>query len=351
MPDKVFKTYDEQIELLRCRGVHIDDVTTAMQVLRDDSYYNVINGYKLLFVLKKDEQGNDIYKPGASFEEIFSLFNFDTVLRKSCFDAILKAERRVKSILAYEFAQRYGHIHTAYLDRANFDAVPFPIDASEPAPPWHTPQWMVEQEWKGSPPGAPATFTRTYAVKMIEAVDRNIREAMGTQNSSIKHYMSQYGYLPPWVLVNTLTMGTTTQFYRCMHMQDRKKVAARFSSKPGILWVQLCILTLFRNCCAHGIRLYEFKLADDHNAPGTPWDYLVGHSATDPCTSLDRRTRAFCLLPILRALLPAESVRRLCSEVSDHLRALEPQLHTIGVADVMQQMGFPDDWQRIQEDS
>jgi len=351
MSDKVFKTYDEQIELLRIRGLHIDDIDTAMRALCDDSYYNVINGYKLLFVLRKDERGNDVYKPRASFEEIFSLFTFDTALRKSCFGAILESERRVKSILAYEFAKRYGHIHTTYLDRANFEEVPLPVDASKPDPQWHTPAWMTEQKWKGSPSGAPAAFTRTYAIKMIETVDKNIREALGTQNSSIKHYMDQYGYLPPWVLVNILTMGTTTQFYRCMHMQDRQKVSVRFDSKPGILWKQLVILTLFRNYCAHGVRLYEFRLADGHSAPTTPWDRLTGQSATHSCTYYDRHTRVFCLLPILRALLPVDSVRQLCSEVNKHLRALEPQLDAISIADVMQQMGFPDDWQRIQENA
>ncbi|HOM03771.1 MAG TPA: hypothetical protein PLH43_13275 [Acetivibrio sp.] len=48
MGDKLFKTYREQIEILRSRGLKVDE--GAIGVLQTENYYNVINGYKDLFL-------------------------------------------------------------------------------------------------------------------------------------------------------------------------------------------------------------------------------------------------------------------------------------------------------------
>ena len=71
---KKFKTYDEQIELLKTRGLKIDDENFALNKLQEDNYYNIINGYKDLFL---DEENSNIFKNNVTFEEIYSLFEFD----------------------------------------------------------------------------------------------------------------------------------------------------------------------------------------------------------------------------------------------------------------------------------
>ena len=52
MNDKIFRTYDEQIELLKNRGVDINgtNIDDAKKYLTDIGYYNLINGYKDLFL-------------------------------------------------------------------------------------------------------------------------------------------------------------------------------------------------------------------------------------------------------------------------------------------------------------
>lgn len=55
---KKFKTYDEQIELLKTRGLKIDDENFALNKLQEDNYYNIINGYKDLFL---DEENSNIF--------------------------------------------------------------------------------------------------------------------------------------------------------------------------------------------------------------------------------------------------------------------------------------------------
>ena len=145
MADKEFKTYIDQIGILTSRGLNIQDDDQAIRILGDENYYNVINGYKLLFVDGRDKDGNDVFRAHTDFMEIYVLFQFDTAMRNSCLQKILEVERHVKSMIAYEFSQKYGYRHTDYLVRQNFDAVP------DPKPkPWNTPRWMTEEEWKGS---------------------------------------------------------------------------------------------------------------------------------------------------------------------------------------------------------
>ena len=69
---KEFKTIDEQIEILKKRGLVFDDEEFAKEKLLETNYYNTINGYKKLFVAT-DVNGNEIFKNNAKYEELFYL--------------------------------------------------------------------------------------------------------------------------------------------------------------------------------------------------------------------------------------------------------------------------------------
>lgn len=47
---KPFKTYDEQIEILSNRDLDINNSEYAKIILSQVNYYNLINGYKALFL-------------------------------------------------------------------------------------------------------------------------------------------------------------------------------------------------------------------------------------------------------------------------------------------------------------
>ncbi|MGL4655706.1 MAG: Abi family protein, partial [Sarcina sp.] len=66
---KEFKSYQEQIEILKSRGLNIKDEITAKEYLKRENYYNIINGYKDLFI--KPEISPEIFKENVYFEEIY----------------------------------------------------------------------------------------------------------------------------------------------------------------------------------------------------------------------------------------------------------------------------------------
>lgn len=62
--DKVFKTYDEQIALLNSRGIEIltaAERSEAKKALQHYGYYNLINGYKMPFLVDDLEDFLSIY--------------------------------------------------------------------------------------------------------------------------------------------------------------------------------------------------------------------------------------------------------------------------------------------------
>lgn len=103
--DKEFKTIEEQIEILKERNLIVNE-ERAKEIFRDNNYYYLINGYKDLFIDENSEE--EKYKEGATLEEIFALYRFDSELRNAFLKYILKIERRMDTYIAYEFSKKYG---------------------------------------------------------------------------------------------------------------------------------------------------------------------------------------------------------------------------------------------------
>ena len=60
---KPFKTYDEQIEILSNRDLDINNPEYAKIILSQVNYYNLINGYKALFLDNtSSNEVEDVYK-------------------------------------------------------------------------------------------------------------------------------------------------------------------------------------------------------------------------------------------------------------------------------------------------
>ena len=81
MKQKTFKTLDEQIEILKNKGLTIDDELLAKHILLRENYF-FFNGYRHLFL--KSEQDRT-FIPGTNFREIYALFSFDRQLRNIIF--------------------------------------------------------------------------------------------------------------------------------------------------------------------------------------------------------------------------------------------------------------------------
>ena len=97
--NKPFKTYKQQLRILRGRNLIISNGSRAIRILKREGYYNIINGYKEIFLdanMTRQHQG-DYYKNGTEFEHIAALYDFDRELRSVLLKYILKVEKYLKT--------------------------------------------------------------------------------------------------------------------------------------------------------------------------------------------------------------------------------------------------------------
>ena len=86
MANKVFKSHNSQLRILRSRGLIVK--SSAKKILEAENYYNVINGYQNLFLDRT--AASETYKNGAELTEIFALYDIDRELRFIFLKRLLK---------------------------------------------------------------------------------------------------------------------------------------------------------------------------------------------------------------------------------------------------------------------
>ena len=78
---KEFKTIDQQIEILKNKGLIIGDENKAYDILLKENYF-FINGYRHLFM---NSPSDKTFVSGATFDELYALFQFDRYSRNIFF--------------------------------------------------------------------------------------------------------------------------------------------------------------------------------------------------------------------------------------------------------------------------
>ncbi len=105
---KEYKTFNQQLTVLRNRGLTVPTDGSPKRFLEQENYYNVINGYKDLF-LQKDASGKYVvperYIPNTHFNELKALFLFDRELRILFLKYILIFENSFKTVISHEFSK------------------------------------------------------------------------------------------------------------------------------------------------------------------------------------------------------------------------------------------------------
>ena len=78
---KTFKTLDEQIDILKNKGLVIDDIDQTKEILLRENYF-FVSGYRHLFLRSPESKR---FLEGTNFREMYALFNFDRQLRNIIF--------------------------------------------------------------------------------------------------------------------------------------------------------------------------------------------------------------------------------------------------------------------------
>lgn len=303
---KTFKTIDEQVEILKSKGLVFDDIGYAEDVLLRENYF-FISGYRHLFLKSPKDR---MFIPGTNFKEIYAMFNFDRQIRNIFFKNILIVENNAKSIMSYVLSQKYGIKEKNYLNPSNFDR------SSDKA---------------------------RQVNDLLKKIKRQIR-INGGQHSATMHYMSNYGYVPLWVVVKVLSFGLISELFTILKYEDQKSVCEIYGISVNSLLVYLPILANFRNLCAHEDIMYEHKT--QRSIEDTKYHNFLNIDKTDG-EYIYGKDDLFALVIILKQLLREEDFTNLINELSYEIDILSGKLHTIEIEKVLDRMGFPINFREI----
>ena len=317
MADKSYKSYRQQLNILRSRGMVIgkgSQGSRVMRILERENYYNVINGYKELFLdVKATPTTDETYKTGTTFNEVYALYNFDRELRNIYLKYILKIENTFKTVISHEFSAKYGHDN--YLKLENFD------NSSE--------------------------RNISSAIKLIGDIQQEIARQMTKHHQVITHYMTEHGYIPLWVLVNVLTFGKIENFYKNMKPADRIIISKQFSLQPDELAKFMHMLALARNKCAHDERFFDMKFRERIHTKSIKNFSVLGITRSKDGSYPHGTNDTYALAIMFALLLSKSDLNDFISSIKSILGKLQKQLHTISINDVMSVMGYEMNWSNL----
>ena len=286
----------------------------VMKILARENYYNVINGYKDLFLASPaTPTSEEIYKPGTTFDEVYALYIFDRELRNIYLKYLLKLENSFKTVISHEFSAKYGHDN--YLKIANFDN-------------------STESKIASS-------------IKLIGDIQQEIARQMSKHHQVVTHYMTEHGYIPLWVLVNVLTFGKIENFYKNMKPVDQTSVAKEFGLQPEELGKYMHMLALARNKCAHDERFYDMKFKERLHTKSIKNFSVLGIVRAKDGSYTYGTNDVYAISIMFALLLSKTDTKEFVSLMRAAFSKLDKQMKSTPASEVMKIMGFGSNWDSI----
>lgn len=215
---KPFKTIEEQIEILRSRGLIIKDNKFAYDTLLHINYYR-LSAYSLT------HRNNDTFDDNATFENIVQLYKFDESLRAILLKYCSIVELSFRTYISYIHSQKYGAL--GYLNHENF-----------------LNQW-----------------------NHVDFLAKCRQELKYFSNEPfISHHNKDLNSVFPfWVIIETISFSTLSKLFKNLKNEDKTIISKEYfgtSSREYIeSWLKGCVD--LRNICAHSGRLYNKKFTSN----------------------------------------------------------------------------------------
>ena len=269
--------------------------------------YFFINGYRHLF-LENSKSKNFI--SGTTFEELYSVFVFDRKIRNIMFKYLLIVENNIKSVISYQLSKKYGFKEKDYLNPKNFTQDSLKV---------------------------------RQVHDILNKMKRQIR-VNGRQHSATMHYLSNYGYIPMWILVKVLSFGIIAELYNILKVDDQIAIAELYDLDPDTLSVYLYLLANFRNLCAHEDILYDHRTQKE--IPDNKYHYLLNIENTDGHYDYGKND-LFAVIIMLKQLLTESEFTELVSELGYEIDVLDSKIEIVPLVVILNKIGFPNNWRDI----
>lgn len=209
-------TLTQQIEILKQRGLIIDDEPEATAILDRTGYFRLADYWRPMEVNRESHT----FKPNTRFTDIVTTYRFDTELKQLIFNAILQIEITTRSKMIRYFS-------------AN-----------------HDPFWFADE-------------TLSEDADCFQSNIAHVRrEIKRSQEDFITEHFAKYDtpeFPPAWKTLEVLTLGTVSKLYTNFSDHTAKDQMAKDFGLPQhlILGSWLASITVLRNKCAHHARVWN----------------------------------------------------------------------------------------------
>ena len=230
-------TINEQLQLLKSRGIIISDEEKAREVLMDIGYYRM-GFYFFPFEQSypKLKHRNHLYKPGTDFFDALALYYYDFNLRNTLLQYINWIEVAFRTCMIYELSNKYKN----------------------------NPVWFV------SPNVVNQQFIQYFNQKIY---NDHLRD-----NAIIQRHHKKYTndkYAPAWKTIEFMTLGNVLKLYQNLKSIEDKRIISKFFgiNQTTILENYMETIRVIRNRCAHGSTLYDLLLIHSiRNGPASNYN-------------------------------------------------------------------------------
>lgn len=217
-------TIDEQLDLLKTRGLAIQDEDKAREILLDIGYYRL--GFYLFPFEKSYPQLRNRtheYIDGATFEDAVKLYYFDFDLRLLLTRYLTRIEIAFRTTLIYNLSNKYS---------------PNSV-------------WFI----------SPSVVSRSYA----RDFENKVYTADFKRNPIIqRHHQKNPNdrFAPSWKTLEFMTFGAVMKLYEQLKERDDKILIAQKLGIRQVVTFESYMHTIreVRNACAHGHLLYDLRL-------------------------------------------------------------------------------------------
>ena len=305
MNKKEFRTLDEQVLILRSKGLIVDDEEKVKDILLRENYF-FVNGYRTLFFDK-----NRKFLTGTTFKELYSAFLFDRNLRNVLFKNLLVVENNLKSIISYQLSKKYGYKEADYLNPKNFT-----------------------QDIKDN----------RRVEDVLNKMKRQIR-INGEKHTATFHYMTKYKFVPLWILVKVLSFGLINELYGILKEEDQDEIASYYKIDKNTLKIYIQLLSNYRNLCAHEDMVYDHRTQvyiDD-----TKYHSLLGLKTNDLGEYIQGKTDMFAIVIIFKQMLQKDRFNEFMKELKLAFEVFDNNVNVISNEKLLDKMGFPKNYMDI----
>lgn len=212
---------DEQIALLRSRGMVIHSEEKAKEILMDIGYYKLgFYWYPFEIPSAKNEYRTHKFYTGSDFDDSVRLYYFDYELRSLLLKHISRIEVNLKTLLVYYVSNEYPNL----------------------------PTWFV----------SPLVVNKDY----ISKFDKEVYTANVRRNKVISQHHHNHindKYAPAWKTLEFMTLGNIITLYKSLNnIELKKRIAENYGFKyTKVFDNYLDVVRSVRNICAHGGVLYD----------------------------------------------------------------------------------------------